>query len=203
MTKSESKYFNTAHIMDEALIELLEKKDIQYISVKEICEKAGVNRSTFYLHYEGIGDLLDETIAYIQEEFNKSFTVDSKDFIDSINEMPLQELVLINQRFLMPYLSFIKEHKTVYQASYSNPKALKAEMRMTELYKLVLKPIFTRFGIPENSHKYWLAYHIEGVSAIVREWLKSDCNDSIEEVIHIIEDCVRTGNGMSGKRYGE
>ena len=40
MTKSESKYFNTARMMDEALIELLCKKDIQYISVKEICAKA-------------------------------------------------------------------------------------------------------------------------------------------------------------------
>ena len=39
MNKSESKYFNTARRMDEALIELLEKKDLEYITVKEICEK--------------------------------------------------------------------------------------------------------------------------------------------------------------------
>ncbi len=52
MNKNESKYFNTALLMDEALIHLLTKKDIGYITVKEICEKAGVNRSTFYLHYE-------------------------------------------------------------------------------------------------------------------------------------------------------
>ena len=50
MNKNESKYFSTAIKMDEALIALLEKKDFSYITVKEICEKAGVNRSTFYLH---------------------------------------------------------------------------------------------------------------------------------------------------------
>lgn len=33
--------------MDEALILLLEDKDFEYITVKEICRKAGVNRSTF------------------------------------------------------------------------------------------------------------------------------------------------------------
>ena len=44
MNKSESKYFNTAAKMDEALIALLEKKDFEYISVKEICEAADVNR---------------------------------------------------------------------------------------------------------------------------------------------------------------
>ena len=52
MNKNESKYFNTAILFDEALIYLLENKDIEYITIKEICNKAGVNRSTFYLHYE-------------------------------------------------------------------------------------------------------------------------------------------------------
>ena len=60
MNKSESKYYNTALLMDEALLVLLEKKEYEFITVKEICEKAGVNRSTFYLHYETIDELLEE-----------------------------------------------------------------------------------------------------------------------------------------------
>ena len=48
--------------MDEALIALLEEKDLGYITVKEICRQAGVNRSTFYLHYETIADLVDEAL---------------------------------------------------------------------------------------------------------------------------------------------
>ena len=73
MNKSESKYFNTALLMDEALLFLLEKKDFEFISVKEICDKAGVNRSTFYLHYENMNDLLIETIELINKKFNDSF----------------------------------------------------------------------------------------------------------------------------------
>lgn len=42
MNKSESKYFNTAVKMDKAFLELLEKKDFEFITVKEICVKAGV-----------------------------------------------------------------------------------------------------------------------------------------------------------------
>ena len=45
MNKNESKYFNTAVKMDKAFLALIEKKDFAYITVKEICEKAGVNRS--------------------------------------------------------------------------------------------------------------------------------------------------------------
>ena len=52
MNKSESKYYNTALLMDEALLLLLENKEFDFITVKEVCQKAGVNRSTFYLHYE-------------------------------------------------------------------------------------------------------------------------------------------------------
>ena len=55
--------------MDRAFLELLEKKDMEYITVKEICEAAGVNRSTFYLHYETIDDLLAESLAAVGEIF--------------------------------------------------------------------------------------------------------------------------------------
>lgn len=40
MNKSESKYFATAARMDEAFLELIEKKDFAYITVKEICRKS-------------------------------------------------------------------------------------------------------------------------------------------------------------------
>ena len=51
MNRQESKYQYTASLMDEALLLLLEQKDYDTITVKEVCQKAGVNRSTFYLHY--------------------------------------------------------------------------------------------------------------------------------------------------------
>ena len=74
LNKSESKYYNTACLMDEALILLLEKKEYSFITVKEICEKAGVNRSTFYLHYETIDDLLSECIEYVGSKIQKKYS---------------------------------------------------------------------------------------------------------------------------------
>lgn len=73
MNKFESRYFNTATTMDEALIEMLKKKEYKYITVTDICNKAGVNRSTFYLHYDSIDDLLKETINYVNKNFNEKF----------------------------------------------------------------------------------------------------------------------------------
>ena len=55
----------SSSLMVEALLLLLEKKEYDSITVKEICEKAGVNRSTFYMHYDTKDDLLVETMKYI------------------------------------------------------------------------------------------------------------------------------------------
>ena len=73
MNKSESKYYNTALLMNEALLLLLEKKDYEFVTVTELCQKAGVNRTTFYLHYETMDDLLLETIEMVNKKFNDTF----------------------------------------------------------------------------------------------------------------------------------
>ena len=73
MNKSESKYFNTAVRFDRALLSLLEKKPFEYVTISELCEEAGVNRSTFYLHYENTADLLKEATAYVLDNFASYF----------------------------------------------------------------------------------------------------------------------------------
>lgn len=73
MNRFETKYSNSARAMDEALIYLLNDKDYDYITIKEICKKAGVNRSTFYLHYENIDDLLKESVDWMINDFFSYF----------------------------------------------------------------------------------------------------------------------------------
>lgn len=65
MNSKNSKYFQTAEDFDQALLDLLVKKDFEYITVKELCKKTGVNRSTFYLHYQNMNDVLDETLSLL------------------------------------------------------------------------------------------------------------------------------------------
>lgn len=203
MNKSESKYFNTARLIDKAFIEILSKKDISYITVKEICEKAGVNRSTFYLHYETINDLLEETLEYIQKEFDASFNGKLDNFEEVISDLPLEKILFINKEYLVPYLRFVKGHKHVYKAAVNNPACMQSQLRMASLDNEILKPIFTRFNIPENEHKYWSKYYINGVMAIVFEWLKDDCKDSIEFIVDVIEKCVRIRSVNISKESGD
>ena len=44
-----------------------------------------------------------------------------------------------------------------------------------------------------------MAYYVEGIIAIVREWLRRDCTDEVEMIADIIESCVRPRNGSDEK----
>ena len=187
MNKSESKYFNTALRMDEALIALLEKKDLEYITVKEICEKAGVNRSTFYLHYESIADLVNEGMESVNERFLSYFTKSKKEFADQISEKELNDLVLITKDYLRPYLQFVYDNKHVYRASFRNPYGMQVHTKYRYLKDHILEPILARFEISDIFHKYYIA----GIAAIIREWLHTNCKDSIDTIATVIEECVR------------
>ena len=73
MKKNQSKYFFTSKLMNEALLSLLEKKPFDFITVTDITKKAGVNRSTFYLHYDNVYELLEETIENLNKKVLQSF----------------------------------------------------------------------------------------------------------------------------------
>lgn len=191
MNKSESKYFNTALRMDEALIALLEKKDLEYITVKEICHQAGVNRSTFYLHYESIAELLDETMEMMNQRFLSYFPQEEEAVLGDMEHRELNDLVFVTQEYLLPYLRFIQDNKKVYRAAFRNPSSMQANARYGVLKQRILDPILERFEIPAARRPYYIAYYVEGIAAIVKEWLRHDCGDSVEMIAAIIESCVR------------
>lgn len=56
--KEDRRIMLTKRLLKEALIEMLKEKDIYHISIRELCERADVNRSTFYKHYGSQFDLL-------------------------------------------------------------------------------------------------------------------------------------------------
>ena len=197
MNKSESKYFATAVRMDKALLELLEKKDFAYITVKEICAAAGVNRSTFYLHYETVGDLLEECAAYIIDDFRQSMPQDSEAFITKIRDRGLDELYLITPEYLTPYLRYIKAHYRIFKTTVEHASALKMEQAYAGLNEYVIMPILDRFGVPEADRGYLMAFYIRGLLAIITEWIEGGCTDSIEHVTHVMRLCVEGFRGAS------
>ena len=195
MNKNESKYFNTAAIMDEALLQILETKDYEYISVKEVCARAGVNRSTFYLHYESMDDLLNETIEMINNKFYSSFQSHIK-ITNNILRKDKKELIFINETFLVPYLNFILENKKLFLLQCKKPYIFKADKKFEEWNNDLFIPIATSFGIEKNIQNYFIRYFIDGIMAIIICWLENDCKEDINTIIDVIYKCTGIKNHL-------
>ena len=190
MNKAESKYFNTAVRFDKALLSLLEKKPFEYITISEICEDAGVNRSTFYLHYENTADLLKEATTYVLDNFASYFPVDMESIASKYENCDLQELNFINEKYLHPYLSFIKENQRLFAAVLSQPTVFESKAIFQRLFDDVFNPILDRFHYPRDEQNYVMMFYLNGITAIITEWLKEDCRKSIEDISSIIHYCI-------------
>ena len=193
MNKKESKYFSTAAKMDAALIDLLEKKDFEYITVKEICEKAGVNRSTFYLHYENTVDLLTETTRYVIDGFLEYFKDQKEGFSLNAETRNKSELVFVRPEYIVPYLTYIKENRRIFMTSLTHLNQMGFEKYYEKMFNFIFNPILDRFNVPTTDRRYVIKYYLTGVTAIAMEWLKNGCADPIENICNIIISCTTHG----------
>ncbi len=189
MNKSESKYRNTALKMDKALLALLEKKDFEYITVKELCAKAGVSRSTFYLHYETVGELLDESVEYINkscfDRYGKLAEISGR-----VKTADLSELIFISPEYLTPYFDFVKENRRLFSAALARPASFGAGGTFNALFENVFSPVLDRFCLKSDEKPYVISFYIAGLMAIVSRWIKNDCAEPVDRIIDICMTCI-------------
>ena len=198
MNKNESKYFNTAIKMDEALINLLEKKDFEYITIREICDTAGVNRSTFYLHYENTSDLLKETTRYIIDKHLAYYEIDKQRMVIQFENCRREELLFITDKYLRPYLTFIKDNQRLFKVSIKQFNSLNMDEVYGRMYKHIFNPILDCFHVPDNERAYVMKFYLTGIFAVVMEWLDNNCADDMETVAGVITDCVMGERNVNG-----
>lgn len=78
----------TKRLLQDALMELLEEKPLEKITVTQVCQKADVNRSTFYAYYPDVGALLAELENGVLEQIpaspNPPVTETDREFLDTL-----------------------------------------------------------------------------------------------------------------------
>ena len=102
----------------------------------------------------------------------------------------MQELNYINEKYLYPYLLFIKENKRVFFAVLSQPITFDSNIIFQRLFDNIFNPILDRFHYPRDEQNYVMMFYLNGITAIITEWLKDDCKKSIEEISNIIHYCI-------------
>lgn len=183
----QSKYQYTASLMDEALVLLLSKKEFELITIKEICAKAGVNRSTFYLHYENTTDLLNECLDNLNHEFYSSCYQNKK---LNVNSESLDDLILIKKEYLIPYLEFVKSHRSLFKAVYNQPYVFQSDAVFNKMFENIFNPILNRFGFAKKDNEYIIEYYIKGVISPVMKWANNGCEEDVEHIEKLIEECT-------------
>jgi len=102
-TKNNQRYQENEKKIRECFISLLDSTDIDHITVRMICEAAGIHRSTFYTHFEDIFDLLHKTEAAM----NASLYSEVKAVMD-------EPRFYCNPAHYIRFLKFMEKHQPFY-----------------------------------------------------------------------------------------
>lgn len=182
MNELDPRVKRTKKMFKNALKELmLSNKDYMDITVKELCEKAELNRRTFYLHYEYIDDVL----ADIQEDFSQEFYEATKQydhikdiepvvkvFFDIHDSNPIYEKIILSPA--EDYLREIMRSKTVAVLDEND------NLQGIRHLDILTQNIIEQF------------YHMTVVSAY-REWARQRKIISKDEIVKLTTKLVRSG----------
>lgn len=159
-----------------AMYEVLDKKkSIAKVTVREICELAGINRSTFYAHYVDVYDLLEK----VEKTMERSMT---EVFLEQIYGGSKAEKCFESMfEFILKYRQFYE----IYLNEASHPTIGFAR----DLYKSQLESVDPKtFGYTlfEDEIKYHEDFAIAGLTAIIRRWIADGCKLSPEQMTLVI-----------------
>ena len=61
--KTDRRTLYTKNVIKDALLEALEDKNFEQITVTDVCRRAEITRATYYLHYQSLTEVLDELLG--------------------------------------------------------------------------------------------------------------------------------------------
>lgn len=157
--KNNQRYRDTEIRMEAAMLELMKKVAFEKITVKKICEKAEVNRSTFYAHFIDIYDLLDHMEKELRKELLEQYSATKGNNL------------LFSEHSFIPFLKHIKKHKYFYRITLQNRKTFPIEEGYEQLWA-IFEPLCQNAGITrEEDILYYFVYFQAGFTMILKRWV--------------------------------
>lgn len=144
---------------------------IDKISVSSICRDVGINRSSFYYHYQDIYDLLDKIMIQTNRQLEEQVSLDANHFLSDQN--------------LLLYLYHIQSHQDIYKIIYSSrthfPMSYYSQEMMTYLKEE------TRFSEMTERHlSHVLTFIQAGFVYTIRYWIENQCKEKPEMILEVL-----------------
>ena len=149
--------------IEKTFLQLIQKKNINEISVSTICELSGLNRSTFYANYIDIYDLAEKVKIQMSKDFG-DYQISQNSKPDADGYLTMFKYIKENQIFFKTYFKL---------ESICPDVPLQYHTELAEKYY-------------DNKH---IDYHIEffraGLNAVIKKWLNNGCKETPEEINNI------------------
>ena len=184
--KPDRRVLKTKKAIRNAFAELLSQKSIDEITVTDITYTADINRKTFYNHYSGVYQLIDEIENGIIASFDSAVAdIDLKEALQQPRAIFENLHNIINRDFdFYGYLLKINGNWSLIS-------------KVTALLKSrIKKALLLQTRIEENKADVIIDFSISGMIAAYQSWFNSDRTQTIEEISEIIG--MMCFSGLSG-----
>lgn len=163
----------TKKIIKDTFINLLSNKEINKITVSEICKIADINRATFYRYYLDVYDLLDNI---------------GKDFLEELKTVTIEENYTVAS-FSREFLKVLLENKELIKILFNTNNNLSflddfLEVVFDKCQKRWIKEVP---NISNEEIEYASIFMFNGALGVINFWLKNDFDKSVDEIANIIE----------------
>ena len=168
------KVINTKRKLSKSLISLLTSKPITEIDVSELCEKAGINRTTFYKHYASLYHLLDELIVQFFKRIETLFL-----------SLSSGENTTSKVAYLLKYLKQNREFVTIIMNNNSFSSISERLIQLNFICNLINSNIQYRKN-DYVSEDYYVDFIISGWIAAIRRWVNENCDLDVNTLARLL-----------------
>ena len=149
----------------KSLIELLEYYPFDEITIKMICAYSGVNRSTFYDHFQDKYQLLDKIQNY---HLNKYISL------------------LKLYKFFLLIAKYIKRKEAFYRATLVTYPNKDIALDYINATKTCYEKVMNRYETSINNKRMFIIYSVGGQAGVFIDWLRNGCIESPQEVAQVL-----------------
>ncbi|MBR6916979.1 MAG: TetR/AcrR family transcriptional regulator [Clostridia bacterium] len=169
-----------------AFTELLAEKNLNLITVKDIAERANINRKTFYNYYNGIYEVIEEVERELIDKFDVCFA--NLDLVSCLDDSRL----IFDRIDLM-----INSDLELFSNLFNMSENVDITTKITSIIKEKTKgAICSGLGFDENSADIALEYGISGMVSVYQMWFRSDRKIPLSEISDMIG--VMSFDGIKG-----
>ncbi len=178
--KTDLRVIKTKNILYSTLLELMKDKAFEEIKVSDICERALINRSTFYAHYADKYELFSSYIDNLKVSLTKE--LDKNKNISTSKEYYLEMLRL--------FLNHVSDQKQVYRAVMQQNRN---SIIMDMIYNAFREDIAKKIDIDEAKNKqkipgsFVATFYLGAVLSIGMEWLTNEEKYTKKELLNYLD----------------